>query len=303
MSTFSKITLEEQQLFTEIFKAAKPIASEFTFAYVYMWRGNFRFSYAILEDHLCLISQSLRHPAYSFCPIPVNGVYDEIKFKRAVKALENHFESINKPLMFSRIAEKNLPYFKNAYGDKLDIKYLDAASDYVYNASDLINLSGKRFTQKRNHINKFMRLYSQYEYTKVDESNLHECKRILDEWAEKNEANVDIDNSESIACHELCKNWERFALKGALIKVNDRYEAFTVGEQLNPDTAVIHIEKGNTDFHGIYTLINRDFCTNEWNEMKYINRQEDLGLPGLRKAKLSYNPEFMVNKFLVKVLH
>lgn len=301
MDRFKKITLDEQTLFTNIFKTIKPISSEFTFAYLYMWRRDYNLSYAIIEDHLCLISRSKVYPAYSFCPIPINGLYNSEKFNKALKAIELYFNENNIPLLFARISEEKLPYFRDFYGDRMRAENLDSTSDYVYNASDLITLNGKKYNKKRNHINKFTRLYGQYEYTPVNENNLNECERILDEWAAKNEAEIEPDNSESVACHELCKNWHRFPLKGALIKVNGRFEAFTIGEVLNPEVAVIHIEKGNTDIHGIYTLINRDFCANEWSDMKYINRQEDLGVKGLRKSKLSYNPAFMVNKFLVKV--
>jgi hypothetical protein len=92
-------------------------------------------------------------------------------------------------------------------------------------------------------------------------------------------------------------------MRGALLKVAGRFEAFTAGELLNPETAAIRIEKGNSDIHGIYTVINRDFCSHEWSGVKYINREEDIGLEGLRKSKLSYNPAFMIRKFLVKVSH
>jgi hypothetical protein len=303
MDTFKKITLDEQALFTEILNATDSMASEYTFSYLYMWRRNYNLSYAIIEDHLCLVSRSKIYPAFSFCPLPVDGNHDPVKFEKAIEAIESYFEQNDIPVLFGRIEEKKLPFFKEVYGDRIQIESLDSTSDYVYNAKDLITLEGKKFSKKRNNINQFMRRYGEYEYTPVNESNLHECKRILEEWAEKNETNIDEEISEKVACKELCNNWGTFPLKGALIKVNGRYEAFTIGEQLNPEAAVIHIEKGNTDIHGIYTVINRDFCANEWSQVKYINRQEDLGIKGLRKSKLSYNPAFMVEKFLVKVSH
>lgn len=301
MDTFKKITLEEQTVFTDIFNAARPIASEFTFPYLYMWRRDYNFSYAIVEDYLCLISRSKVYPAYGFCPIPVNGVHDKSKFKRALETIEAYFSANNLSLRYARIAENHLPYFKEAYGESIRTESLDNTSDYVYHASDLITLAGKKFSKKRNHINQFIKLYGEYEYAPIGENNLDECKKILDEWADRHEIDCDPDNSERVACNELFENWSRFPLKGALIKVNGKFQAFTIGEVLNPETAVVRIEKGNVDIHGIYAIINREFCTNEWSDMKYINREEDMGVEGLRKSKLSYNPAFMVNKFLVKV--
>ena len=94
-------------------------------------------------------------------------------------------------------------------------------------------------------------------------------------------------------------NFEKLDCKGALIKVDGRYEAYTIGEALNSDTAVIHIEKANSQIQGLYAFINQQFCEREWEHMKYINREEDLGIEGLRKAKLSYNPVSFVNKYSV----
>lgn len=304
MDSFKQITLEDMDLFTEVFKRIKPIASEFTFPYLYMWRKDYNFSYTIVEDHICLISRSNVYAPYSFCPIPIKGVNDEQKLKKAIRFIEEYFEENGMSLRYARISESCIGKLESVYQDSVTIEPLPHTFDYVYNASDLINLAGKKFSKKRNHISQFMRLYGDYEYVPVTEDNLVECKRILDQWADKYEINIDSRNSERFACYDLFDNWNRFtSLKGALIKINGSFEAFTIGELLNPETALIHIEKANTDFHGLYTIINRDFCRNEWSNVKYINREEDLGIEGLRKSKLSYNPAFMVKKFLVKVSH
>jgi hypothetical protein len=304
MDIFKPITLEDMALFTDVFKRIEPIASEFTFPYLYMWRRDYNFSYTIVEDYICLISKSNIYPPYSFCPIPVKGVDDEQKLKKAIRFIEEYFEEKGMSLRYARVSESCIDRLIRVYQDSVTIEPLPHTYDYVYNASDLINLPGKKFSKKRNHRSKFMRLYKDYEYVPITEDNLDECKRILDQWADKNELVHAPENSERFACYQLFENWNRFtSLKGALIKVGGSFEAFTIGELLNPETALIHIEKANTDYHGLYAIINRDFCRNEWSNVKYINREEDLGIAGLRKAKLSYNPAFMVKKFLVKVSH
>ncbi|MGI6084397.1 MAG: DUF2156 domain-containing protein [Acetivibrionales bacterium] len=304
MGTFKKITLEDKTLFTDIFKRAKPIASEFTFPYLYMWRNDYNLSFTIKEDYLCMISRSSVYPAYSFCPVPVNGVDDLQKLKKAIEFVEGYFEENGLSMRYARVSENCVDKLKSIYKDNISIEPLEHTYDYVYNAADLINLSGKKYSKKRNHISQFMRLYGNYEYVRVTEDNLEECKRILDRWVDKNISDHATKNTEKYACNELLDNWSRFtSLKGALIKVNGNFEAFTIGELLNPETAVIHIEKANSDIHGIYAVINRDFCRNEWSNVKYVNREEDLGIEGLRKSKLSYNPAFMIKKFLVKVSH
>lgn len=304
MDDFKPLTLEERDLFTSIFKKTQPVASELSFSYLYMWRRDYNLKWNIIAEHLCLVSKSDYYTHFAFCPIPLDGQRNDENFKKAVDALEEFFTKDNTPLIFGRVEEKRISQLKDIYGDRLEIEYLDWASDYVYELPKMITLPGKKFRKKRNHISKFLREYGSYEYVPIDETNKDECRRIFEEWCVKNNNCMERQVScERMACYDILDNWSLLPLKGALIKVNGRFEAFTIGEKLNDYTAVVHIEKGNSDIHGIYPLLFRDFCINEWKDLKYINREEDMGIEGLRKSKLSYNPDFMVEKFLVKVLH
>ncbi|NLU51355.1 MAG: DUF2156 domain-containing protein [Clostridiaceae bacterium] len=303
MVSFKPISLDDKDLFTDIFAKSKPKASEMSFAYLFMWECEYNLLYAIVEDHLCMISRPRNFKPFAFCPIPVDGVRNDEKFKRALTVIEEYFKNNGMDLLFGRVEESRLEELKQVYGSRMEAEYLEDISDYVYETSNLINLPGKKLRKKKNHINQFMRLYGSYEYVPVDKSNVEECRRIFDEWCEKNHECKAKISCERAACNRLLDNWDVLPLKGALIKVNGKFEAFTIGELLNPDMAVIHIEKGNSDIHGVYPLINRDFCANEWSGVKYINREEDMGIEGIRKSKLSYNPDFMVKKFLVKVSH
>jgi hypothetical protein len=104
---------------------------------------------------------------------------------------------------------------------------------------------------------------------------------------------------EERAIYEALHNMDNLDFKGGVIHINGKVEAFALGEQLNPQTAVIHIEKANPAFDGLYQLINQEFCAHEWKDIPYINREQDLGEEGLRKAKLSYHPHHLVNKYIV----
>jgi hypothetical protein len=161
-------------------------------------------------------------------------------------------------------------------------------------------LKGKKYDGKRNHINKFKKLY-EYEYIPLKEEHLDECCRITEAWC--SERSCDEHKGlycEKLANFELIKNFRALGCKGALIKVNGRFEAFTIGEMLNSDTAVIHIEKANGSINGLYTYINQQFCLNQWHDAKYINREQDLGSEGLRKAKLSYKPVNFIDKYSIQ---
>jgi hypothetical protein len=173
-------------------------------------------------------------------------------------------------------------------------------SDYIYRAQDLIQLSGRKYHRKKNHLNKFLKNV-RFEYRDLD-IELVECFIDMQEsWCRLKDC---IDKpellSEDYAVHVALKYFEELEYKGGAIQIDSRIEAFALGEGLNPDTAVIHIEKANPDIPGLYTAINQLFCEHAWHDMEYINREQDLGVEGLRSAKESYYPHHMVNKYSIR---
>jgi hypothetical protein len=170
-------------------------------------------------------------------------------------------------------------------------------SDYVYLAEDLIKLQGRKYHRKRNHIKQFKEKYS-YQYLPLTSEWISECLRLETEWCDLRhcEAIPGLLN-ESVAIKEALTCYETLGLKGGAILIDGKVEAFTLGEPLNQNTVVIHIEKANSAYEGLYSLINQAFLENEWAEYTYVNREQDLGEEGLRKAKESYFPHHMINKY------
>ena len=172
--------------------------------------------------------------------------------------------------------------------------------DYVYLSENLINLTGRKYHSKKNHLNAFRKTYPNAEYLPITEDIVTLCKLELNGWY-KMRAEQEGDDPfiayERAAIIEVLNNFTDFKLKGGAIKLDGRIIAFTFGEQLNSDTAVIHVEKADPDVRGAYPAINQGFAEHEWAHIKYINREEDMGLPGLRKAKESYKPVKLIEKF------
>lgn len=302
---WKEIEISDMELFDKVFKNINSRASEMVFSNMFMWRRSYNTRFTIENNMLLMVSDSKRFQPFAFCPLPV-GEFRSEDFISAVNILKEYFDSQGWKLVFGRVEEDMVNLFRKYLNAKLSIKRVEAISDYIYSTESLITLAGKKLSPKRNHINKFMREYGGFEYVELTKEYADECKRIFDEWCKKNEAseacacNDESPECERWACNELLDNWDRFpALKGALIKVNGSYEAFTIGEMLNDDTAVIHIEKGNTDIHGIYAVINREFVSRTFSHTKYINREEDMGKSGLRKAKMSYMPVTRVYKYTI----
>jgi hypothetical protein len=295
---FSEITLSSKTEFDHYIKKHNVQISELTFTNFFAWRYFYKFRYAVIADLLCVISFPCKGEAFAMMPI---GDVTEERFEAAFSELKKYFIENGRKLIFKRITKDELKFFSGlGVGEESFVLDRDN-SDYLYNTGDLINLRGKRYDGKRNHINKFNKLYT-YEYVPLDCSLLDECSRIMEEWcAEKNCNCQEGDYCERLANMELLKNFRTLGCKGALIKTDGKFEAFTVGEMLTGDTAVIHIEKAKSSIEGLYTLINQQFALREWSGTSYINREQDLGEPGIRKAKLSYHPVRLIEKYTVYI--
>lgn len=175
--------------------------------------------------------------------------------------------------------------------------------DYVYSTQDLINLPGRKYHGKKNHLNAFQSQYPSAQYVSdFNDEVKNLCVECLKIWyTEHDLTEYPALPFERGAIIELLDDFDFFDIKGGAIILGGKVIAFSIGEQLNEDTAVIHIEKADFDIKGAYAAINRQFAAFEWKDIKYINREEDLGISGIRSAKQSYNPVKMIEKFHVKL--
>ncbi|MCX7843673.1 MAG: phosphatidylglycerol lysyltransferase domain-containing protein [Clostridia bacterium] len=295
---FVEVSVDDKEVFDKYLEKFQPQASDLSFTNVYMWRHYFRSRYAIINGLLCVVAVPEKDEPFCFMPM---GEINEDDFKGAVEALGRYFAKNGWKFQFRRVEEDRLQLFRNYVKSEKAIVFDRRNSDYVYLTQDLIKLAGKKYDGKRNHINKFKREHH-YEYAAITPDNLEDCLRISNEWYAKRSSNKHRGlYFEKCAADDLLHNYERLGCTGAIIYVDGRPEAYTVGEMLNKDTAVILLEKANASIDGLYTLINQQFCENAWADTKYINREEDMGVEGLRKAKLSYHPAKLVNKYIISL--
>jgi hypothetical protein len=167
--------------------------------------------------------------------------------------------------------------------------------DYMYLSEELAALQGKKFHAKRNHINNLLKAHT-FEYRAYTDADYYECIALHRKWMEHKGDNPE-DNEELVVIERALKNLEVLELMCGLLFIDGKLEAFSIGEIAGCDMAIIHLEKANPDIQGAYALINREFVRHEFMGVKYINREEDMGIEGLRRAKLSYNPVFLLEKF------
>ncbi|MDR1003135.1 MAG: phosphatidylglycerol lysyltransferase domain-containing protein [Oscillospiraceae bacterium] len=267
----------------------------YTFATMYSWALRYNTEIAGYKD--MLFSRGGKDQSYYIYPV---GKYD---VSEAISLISEDAASrgIDKLTIIAEEWQKE--ELEAAFPERFECVLSRDDCDYVYNSSDLIDLAGRKYHGKRNHISKFKRNYENYTYEDITESSIPECMEVLRKWCDGME--IDYTNEiypEYEAIRRCFADMELLGIIGGLIRVSGSVVAFTLGERLNEDTFVVHFEKAIPDFGEAYTVINQSFAERRLKEYKYINREEDLGMEGLRKAKLSYNPAFLVNKYYIKEL-
>ena len=171
-------------------------------------------------------------------------------------------------------------------------------ADYLYLRTDLATLSGKKFQSKRNHVNKFKRTYN-YEYTAITPDRIQECIDLEAEWCKANDCDQhEGTGNERRALLYALHNFDELGLTGGILHVDGKIAAFTFGMPINQETFGVHVEKANTQIDGAYAMINYEFSNHLPEQYIYVNREEDLGIEGLRKAKLSYQPTIVLAKYM-----
>ncbi|MDT4763169.1 phosphatidylglycerol lysyltransferase domain-containing protein [Sphaerochaeta sp. PS] len=217
--------------------------------------------------------------------------------QKAMQDLEEHCKQSGQRFQLECVpTEQALEMEKLGY----TIEHIRNLDDYVYESDKLIKLSGRKLQSKRNHISQFERKYTYSVRPLRTEQEREECYRMASTtWLENHdEGNEDI-KTELGALRRTFDNWDHLGLVGILICVDHHLTAFTVGEIIDNNLAIVHFEKGDTSYIGIYSVINQLFCSMYLSDVHYINRQEDAGVEGLRKAKLSYRPDIMVEKYRI----
>jgi len=293
---FKNLEKTDKPLFDKFYRAGYYENAEYNFTNLYMWRNMSNLRWATEDDVLYVVTSSDSMLA-AWQPI---GAQE--KMQSAIEKILIWAQANKGDKNFSfLIVEKNFVEELEKYPKvKFKIEADRDSFDYVYSASDLINLSGRKFHGKKNHLNSFRKDFPTAEYMPITSEIIPKCRDELNRWYELHKKENPDDPFlcyEQAAIHEIFDNFEEFDLRGGAILLGGKVVAFTFGEQLNRDTAVIHVEKADPEVRGAFTAINHDFVAAEWSDMTYINREEDMGLEGLRQAKESYHPVKMIEKY------
>ncbi|WP_294763467.1 phosphatidylglycerol lysyltransferase domain-containing protein [uncultured Fusobacterium sp.] len=283
---WKNLEIQDKEIVDEYTKG-KFITCDYNFSNQILWSIGEKTKYKV-EDNILLIKGIYENEEYYYMPIPKDESVEVLNtWKEKIKNIINE----NKRIIL--VPE----YWKNLLEDTFILEERRESFDYIYNSQDLGTLKGRKYSKKKNRINNFNKLYS-YTYETIDEKNICEVIKFQEEWCQNRECySIPVLNNENIGIMHILHNFDKLDLIGAMIKIDGKVIAYSLGEVLNDEYAVIHIEKGLNNYIGSYQMINYLFAQNEFSKCKYINREDDFGDEGLREAKESYHPAFLLKKY------
>ena len=296
MIEFRDIELHDKKIIDKYLINNPYRASESCFSNLYGWAHKYKTQYAEWRDFLLIKFTSDRGGCSYLTPFGKGNLASAIDVLVDECGCPIKFEMSGVTLAMREEIEKAMPR-------RFDFERQRSVYDYIYTSEKLIHLSGKKLQSKRNHINRFTAQHSDYKYISITKnpSEAIRCKEMLQKWYDVNkESSDDSLQSDFKTTNLYLDNFEVLDLKGGAIEVDGEIIAFSLGAKLSEDTFIVHVEKAFADIQGAYPIINQQFVLNEASEFTYINREEDMGYPSLRKAKLSYQPDILLEKFIVK---
>lgn len=298
MLTFRRVELSDKDCVTAQHNASPDRGCEYTFGNIFIWRDVYNTKVAFTDDDLCVIRFDSVVQAYLFPFGTGSGL------KSALDDMLADARALGRPFMVIAAAAADKDAMHALYPGRFKEHTSRDFAEYVYNSEDLIELRGKKYHGKRNHIAHFLQSYPDYTFTEIARDNIAAVREMNERWyvetmAEYGDASL---AEERIASANAFDHYFELGFSGGFLTAGGSIVAFSMGEAINPETFCVHIEKACYDADGAYTVINRDFAAHFCQNYKYINREDDVGDEGLRRAKLSYNPAILTEKYVVTEL-
>jgi uncharacterized protein len=290
---FKPIEISDRHEIAGFLDRYRPRTSELTFTNLFIWRRYFQWEWSILDGRLIMVGVPEMGGPFALPPI---GDAPRADVTRSVLDHLGGVRAAQNPGI--QRADRRLADELSGTGG-FAVDETREHFDYVYATKDLIELAGRKYHAKRNYINRFRTDYA-FSYEPLDDTHVGACLDLADEWCRARNCCDDLGLlGEHNAVREALAHHAELGLSGGVITIDGKVKAFTLAEALNDDTAVIHVEKADPDVRGLYAMINQQFCEHALSGFAHVNREQDLGDEGLRKAKESYFPEQLEEKYRV----
>lgn len=297
MINFQPIELKDKKTIDACLAKNYYQSCDFCFGNLYAWNVRYKTLYAVVNETLFLRFKESDGKIYYMMPVgkmPIDKAFDLI--------ISDALES-NHPFRMKGISRVMWHKIEEAMPGRFRYVHERANDEYIYSTEKLIKLSGKKLQSKRNHINRFKGDYPDWQYFPLTEpAEVAECMRMLDEWEDLNEEKANKNfRFDYLATRTMLDKFFELELCGGAIRTSGKIVAFSIGEPVTDDTFVVHVEKAYGDLNGAYSIINQQFVEHCAADYKYVNREEDMGLENLRKAKLSYQPDILLEEGTVSL--
>jgi len=303
----NEISIENRSVLEEYLFGFDYRTSGLCYTSLYMWRIINNFSWEMIGDYLCIaglshleLEEGIEEP-FMFPPLTRTGEYKPAKLRQTLEEAKERFREKGFPFTIRLIPFHMLDIVRQACPGEM--KYTDDRPnyDYLYLVQDLIDLKGRDFHSKKNHLNYFHRTF-EYEYVDLTSEMAEEALEFLEEFNSRKyvpEHEKVLLDMEKDAMADVLYNMEKVGYWGGAIRICGKMEALAIGGRLNKNTITEHVEKANINIRGLYQAINNEYCKAMAKNFKFINREEDMGIPNLRKAKLSLKPVKLIEKYII----
>jgi len=294
---FKKLSLEDKNSIDKYISPYKFLSCEYSFTSLYIWKDACDIQYTIYKQALILKKKDFDGNYHFMQPLG----YSKEDLGEIIEKLKSYREENDMKYLFKDLEESFIEEFNVLLNEKNEfcIKEDRDNFDYLYEAKKLMTLSGKKLHSKKNHYNAFTKSYN-YEVVEINnERVINDVIGVAQKWYEETHENDIKLYYELLAIKDIVNNMNLLNLNGVAVYVDGKVAAFSIGESLNEKLAVIHIEKGDKNINGIYSFIAKTLIDKCFNNAEIINREQDLGIDGLRKSKMSYYPLKLEKKFIL----
>lgn len=289
MLNFKLIEKTQIEEYKKYYDYSTAVSCDYNLLNAYLWRNEYNIKFAVFDNTLIKAYFKDDGSIWGYC-MPsgknVRGAFEEIFADSA--------EREKKPYIVM-LTNGQRAMLESMFPSRFTFVRSPENQDYIYLSEELATLAGKKFHAKRNHISKFYKTYADTRFETIGSSNKHDALSVALGWCKENGVNTE-EYEELKAMREALENMESFNMQGALLYVEDKPVAMTLGSEISPLAFDVNFEKALREYDGVYSVINNEFAKT-LTKYKYINREEDMGLEGLRKSKLSYNPVIILDRY------
>lgn len=289
MLNFKLIEKNDINYFKQFYDYSEAFGCDVNLLNAYLWRNEYNIKFTVFEDTLIKAYFNDDGTVWGYCMPTGKNV------KQSLAQILTDAQQRGQKAHIVMLTNAQRAMLESTFPSAFEYVRSPENQDYIYLTKDLVMLAGKKFHAKRNHISKFYRTYTDTRFETIDDSNEQDALQVVRDWCEENGYNP--KGYEELAVIEEALEMRRdYGLSGAVLYVDNKPVAMTLGSQISEKVYDVNFEKALREYDGVYAVINNEFAKT-LTKYEYINREEDMGIEGLRKSKLSYNPIMILDRF------